>query len=61
MATLTGNQIQNTYESLIKIGDNTSGFGSLKQLSDSYVFCIWLPVTIEPAKLDFDKNIEGEV
>ena len=34
MATLTGNQIQNTYESLIKIGDNTSGFGSLKQLSD---------------------------
>lgn len=34
MATLTGNTVQSTYDSLIKIGDNTSGFTTLKQLSD---------------------------
>lgn len=34
MATLTGNTVQSTYDSLIKIGDNTNGFATLKQLSD---------------------------
>ena len=34
MATLEGNSVQSTYKSLIKISDNSFGFGTLKQLSD---------------------------
>ena len=34
MAQLTGNSVQSTYKSLIKISDNSFGFGTLKQLSD---------------------------
>lgn len=34
MAQLTGNTVESTYKSLIKIEDNSFGFSSLKQLSD---------------------------
>jgi len=61
MATLTGNSVQSTYDSLIKIGDNTSGFASLKQLSDGLGNL--MPIKFSSAVVDFqtatDVNFTG--
>lgn len=51
MATLTGNTVQSTYESLIKIGDNSSGFGTLKQLSDGLGNL--MPIEFSSTVIDF--------
>ena len=61
MATLTGNSVQSTYDSLIKIGDNTSGFATLKQLSDGLGNL--MPIKFSSAVVDFqtatDVNFTG--
>ncbi len=51
MATLTGNTVQSTYDSLIKIGDNTSGFATLKQLSDGLGNL--MPIEFSSTVIDF--------
>ena len=51
MATLTGNTVQSTYDSLIKIGDNTSGFTTLKQLSDGLGNL--MPIEFSSTVIDF--------
>lgn len=61
MATLTGNTVQSTYESLIKIGDNSSGFTTLKQLSDGLGNL--MPIKFSSTVVDFqtatDVNFTG--
>mgnify|MGYP003648542285 CR=1 FL=1 len=51
MATLTGNTVASTYDSLIKISDNTSGFATLKQLSDGLGAV--MPIKFSSTVVDF--------
>ena len=51
MATLTGNTVASTYESLIKIQDNTSGFATLKTLSDGLGAA--MPIKFSSTVVDF--------
>ena len=51
MATLTGNSVASTYDSLIKISDNTSGFATLKQLSDGLGAV--MPIKFSSTVVDF--------
>ena len=44
--TLTGNTIQTTYDSLIKVGDNTVINGSLKELSDGVGTAVPLEISM---------------
>lgn len=51
MATLTGNTVASTYDSLIKIQDNTSGFATLKTLSDGLGAA--MPIKFSSTVVDF--------
>ena len=64
--TLTGNTIQTTYDSLIKVGDNTVINGSLKELSDGVGTAV--PLEISTAAMSVtaplttvDQTINGNI